>query len=187
MVFSHSSVSGDSASLAANETWHLSSTRALVDAGFTFRAMKLADWPAVNLLIRDNLAVPADWALAGYNLGLVALDDRDFLAAAVVTQLMTIGRHTMLLVTHLATEPMHQRRGIATALLGMLHEIPRSVGAPPATQTAGFCAAEGVSLCRRAGFTVGRANASTTPPAGTLLPSLSATNPTYPYPIHRDW
>ncbi|MDQ0801508.1 GNAT family N-acetyltransferase [Arthrobacter sp. SLBN-112] len=161
--------------------------RPLVEKGFTFGPLTREDWPAVNGLVRKYISVPADWRLTPNSLGIVVKNSKGALVAAVVTQVMTIDGKTLLIVSHLVTDPLHRGRGMATILLGMLDNITGTAGAPAPAMTVGFCAHAGIKLYRRAGFVVGDANSYTEPDPELPFPRMVTENSNYPYPFYRAW
>jgi GNAT superfamily N-acetyltransferase len=118
---------------------------------------------------------------------MVIKDSEGTLVAAVVTQVYTFDGKTMMMVSHLVTDPQHRGRGMATTLLGMLDNIADSAGAPAPAMTGGFCAQDTIKLYRRAGFVVGDAYSYAEPEPGLGFPRYASSNSNYPYPFYRAW
>lgn len=170
---------------AVVEKRHVELATELVKQRYTFRPMEEKDLPAVTQFVRANIQVSDGFTLTTGNLGMLAEDASGTLSAAVIVEIFSIETDTIMSVSHVATDPAHRGKGIATVMLNMLHNIPESYGAPQPTLTIGFTHPKAIKLYRRAGFNVGQEGAGTPASPSGFVPETRSSNPAFQYPFYR--
>lgn len=164
---------------------HVKLATELVKQRYTFRPMAEKDLPAVTQFVRANIQVSDGFSLTTDNLGMLVEDASGTLSAAVIVEMGLFETDTIMSVSHVATDPDHRGKGIATVMLNILHNIPESYGALKPTLTIGFTHPKAIKLYRRAGFNVGQEGTATPSSPNGIFPETRGGNPAFQYPFYR--